>query len=78
MPKRQPARRTHCPHCGKETPTVSGVCTQCWGSKGGRLFTVEKRGPEGGPYDPLLSRWGCSFTMVMIVGIALLLLSGWT
>jgi len=60
---------------------VRGVCTECWGSKGGRLFTVEKRGPEGGPHD--LSgwqwgSWGCSFTMVLIVPVALPVVSGWT
>ena len=58
---------------------MRGVCTECWGSKGGRLFTVKKRGPEGGlEVDPSLWRWGCSFTMAMIVGVALLVLSGWT
>jgi hypothetical protein len=57
---------------------VRGVCTQCWGSKGGRLFTVEKRGPESGPQDPTLWRWGCSFTMIVIVGVALLMMSAWT
>ena len=79
VPERQPARRSHCPHCGKETATVRGVCTECWGSKGGRLFTVEKRGPESGPLEPPeFWRWGCSLTMVVIVGVAVLVLSGWT
>jgi hypothetical protein len=58
---------------------VRGVCTQCWGSKGGQLFTVEKRGPESGPpQDPAFWQWGCSLTMVVIVGVAVLVLSGWT
>ena len=48
-----------CPHCGKNSATVRGVCTECWGSKGGRLFTVKKRGPESGP-SILSSRWGRS------------------
>jgi hypothetical protein len=48
-----------CPHCGKNSATVRGVCTECWGSKGGRLFTVQKRGPESGP-SLLSPRWGWS------------------
>ena len=28
------APRSACPHCGRETPTVSGgVCADCWGVK---------------------------------------------
>jgi hypothetical protein len=77
VPEKRPARRSHCPHCGKETPTVRGVCTNCWGSKGGRLFTVEKRGPRGGGEDPWFWPWGCSSTALVIAGIALSSLSGW-
>jgi hypothetical protein len=25
---------TPCPHCGRDTVTVSGVCRDCWGYKG--------------------------------------------
>jgi hypothetical protein len=39
------ARRTPCPHCGRNTKTIEGVCADCWGSKeeGHRQFFVEKR-----------------------------------
>jgi hypothetical protein len=65
---------------------VRGVCTECWGSKGGRLFTVKKRGPHGNPVDPSESglldpwrqSWGCSSTILLIVGAAIVVLSGWT
>jgi hypothetical protein len=38
------ARRTPCPHCGRKTKTVQGVCADCWGSKEGgrRQFFVRK------------------------------------
>ena len=60
---------------------MRGTCTECWGSKGGRLFTVKKRGPESGPFDPVgwqWGSWGCSFTMIVTVGASLLTLSQWT
>ena len=40
------ARRSACPHCGRETKTVEGVCADCWGTKeeGHRQFFVPKRG----------------------------------
>jgi hypothetical protein len=31
-----------CPHCGRTTKTVQGVCADCWGSKGGRQFWVRR------------------------------------
>jgi hypothetical protein len=36
------ARRSLCPHCGRVSPTVQGVCADCWGSKGGRQFWIRK------------------------------------
>jgi hypothetical protein len=36
------ARRSLCPHCGRMSPTVQGVCTDCWGSKGGQQFWARK------------------------------------
>lgn len=38
------ARRSHCPHCGRETKTVEGVCADCWGTKekGHRQFFLRK------------------------------------
>jgi hypothetical protein len=40
------APRSLCPHCGRMSPTVQGVCADCWGSKGGRQFWLRKRGPS--------------------------------
>jgi len=78
VPERRPAPRSNCPHCGRETPTVRGVCTECWGSKGGRLFTVKKRGPEGGiDEDFWLRSWGCSWTGVVIVVTVIVVASPW-
>jgi hypothetical protein len=42
-----------CPHCGRQTKTVQGVCADCWGSKGGRQFWVRKDGPRAGALDDL-------------------------
>jgi hypothetical protein len=44
------ARRSPCPHCGRETKTVEGVCADCWGTKeeGHRQFFVPKRGASPG------------------------------
>jgi hypothetical protein len=38
------ARRSMCPHCGRMTKTVEGVCADCWGSKepGRRQFFARK------------------------------------
>jgi hypothetical protein len=44
------ARLSPCPHCGRKTKTVQGVCADCWGSKeeGRRQFFVRKtRGSPG-------------------------------
>ena len=32
------APSSRCPHCGRDSKTVQGVCADCWGSKGGRQF----------------------------------------
>jgi hypothetical protein len=48
------ARHSLCPHCGRMSPTVQGVCADCWGSKGGQQFWVRKTGPS--PDDPLFDR----------------------
>ena len=49
------ARRSLCPHCGRVSPTVQGVCADCWGSKGGRQFWIRNR-DQGWPFEisPLL------------------------
>jgi hypothetical protein len=36
------APKSPCPHCGRTTKTVQGVCADCWGSKGGRQFWVRR------------------------------------
>jgi hypothetical protein len=61
------ARRSPCPHCGRESKTVEGVCADCWGTKeeGHRQFFVQKRqGSPGWFFDDL--RW-----LPLLVGIAL-------
>jgi hypothetical protein len=35
------------------SPTVQGVCADCWGSKGGRQFWLSKRGPSAPDEDAL-------------------------
>jgi hypothetical protein len=37
------APSSRCPHCGRDSKTVQGVCADCWGSKEGRQFWVRKR-----------------------------------
>jgi hypothetical protein len=65
------ARRSPCPHCGRETKTVEGVCADCWGTKeqGRRQFFVEKRGGSPGWFflDDLL--W---LPVVLALGIAVI------
>lgn len=41
-----------CPHCGRTTKTIQGVCADCWGSKGGRLLGATRRRSDafGGPW----------------------------
>lgn len=36
------APSSRCPHCGRDSKTVQGVCADCWGSKEGRHFWVRK------------------------------------
>jgi hypothetical protein len=75
--RRRLTPKTHCPHCGKRTATVRGVCTECWGGKGrARLFTIRKRGPEEAPPDPV---WGCAPWWLAVLSAAVLsILRGWT
>jgi hypothetical protein len=44
------ARRSLCPHCGRVSPTIQGVCADCWGSKGGRQFWIRKS-DQGWPVE---------------------------
>jgi hypothetical protein len=39
-----------CPHCGRTSKTVQGVCADCWGSKSGRQFWIRKA-DQGWPLD---------------------------
>jgi hypothetical protein len=34
------APSSRCPHCGRDSKTVQGVCADCWGNKEGRPFWV--------------------------------------
>ena len=42
-----------CPHCGRNSKTVQGVCADCWGSKGGRQFWLSKQAPRASILDDL-------------------------
>jgi hypothetical protein len=79
LPRRRWRRspRTPCPHCGKVTATVRGTCTECWGSKGGQLFTVEKRRPAGAGVDPVLGPSGCLWWPLLLAALSLSILLGW-
>lgn len=59
------ARRSLCPHCGRMSPTVQGVCADCWGSKGGRPFWIRKTD----------QRWPFEFSPLLL-GAALALVPG--
>jgi hypothetical protein len=49
------APSSRCPHCGRDSKTVQGVCADCWGSKGGRLFLARNNGPGWPPaLSPIL------------------------
>jgi hypothetical protein len=77
--RRRLSPKTRCPHCGKRTATVRGTCTECWGSKGGRLFTLHKRGPESAGDDiPSGCVWGCLSWAVALSALWLFILLGWT
>jgi hypothetical protein len=47
------ARSSLCPHCGRKTKTVQGVCADCWGSKeqGRRQFFARKSRVSPGWFD---------------------------
>ena len=36
------APSSRCPHCGRDSKTVQGVCADCWGSKGEKQFWARK------------------------------------
>jgi ribosomal protein L37E len=42
-----------CPHCGRDSKTVQGVCADCWGPKeaGARQFWIRKEGPRDSLLD---------------------------
>ncbi|HEV2902250.1 MAG TPA: hypothetical protein VGW30_03210 [Gaiellaceae bacterium] len=44
------APSSRCPHCGRDSKTVQGVCADCWGSKGGRQFWIRKA-DQGWPLE---------------------------
>jgi hypothetical protein len=57
------------------SPTIQGVCADCWGSKGGRQFWVRRS--HGSPsylenlfgIDPL---WPIAFALVVLLPVAAL------
>ena len=40
------APRSPCPHCGRETKTVSGVCAECWRAKQSGAHEVFRSEPR--------------------------------
>lgn len=48
------AESSLCPHCGRTTKTVQGVCADCWGSKVGRQFWLRKHAPRRSTLGDLL------------------------
>jgi hypothetical protein len=65
------ARLSLCPHCGRKTKTVQGVCADCWGSKEGtgRQFFVRKTQGSPGwfPFDDYV--W---FVVLAAFGLAVI------
>jgi hypothetical protein len=56
------------------SPTVQGVCADCWGSKGGRQFWIRKR-DQGWPFgiSPLLLGAAVALVPGLILVIAWIL-----
>lgn len=68
-----------CPHCGKRTKTVFGVCPNCGRAKPGEAVLSPERRPLGstfwGELDVLLS-WGLVLAPGAILFAALILFVG--
>ena len=45
------APTSDCPHCGRNSKTVQGVCADCWGSKGGRPLGARRQRPRTASLD---------------------------
>jgi hypothetical protein len=43
------APSSRCPHCGRVTKTVDGVCADCWGPKEARARRFAFRRTQGSP-----------------------------
>jgi hypothetical protein len=65
------ARRSLCPHCGRMSPTVQGVCADCWGSKGGRQFWV-READQGWPFGISPFLLGAVVAALPILAVVLL------
>jgi hypothetical protein len=48
------------------SPTVQGVCADCWGSKGGRQFWIRKTGPSAD--DPVID-WLSGYALVAVLAL---------
>lgn len=71
------AERSPCPHCGRETPTVSGgVCADCWGIKDPERAVDFRPQPKTEPllgWDGLFdwlpgAAWTAAAALVAVVG----------
>jgi hypothetical protein len=68
------ARRSPCPHCGRETKTVEGVCADCWGTKEEdhrQSFVLKREGSPGWSFldDPAVWR-----AVVLALGLGVIVL----
>jgi hypothetical protein len=57
------------------SPTVQGICTDCWGSKGGRQFWLPKAGSA--PESPVLNRLSPYLIGAAVVAVPAILLGLW-
>jgi hypothetical protein len=69
-----------CPHCGRTTKTVQGVCADCWGSKGGRQFWVRRYQGSDSLLEEFLglrTGWIIALTALLASLPALVIVIGW-
>ena len=69
------APSSRCPHCGRHSKTVQGVCADCWGSKGGRQFWIRKT-DQGWPLEVSPVVLGAALAALPTLIVALLWILG--
>jgi hypothetical protein len=71
------ARRSLCPHCGRVSPTVQGVCADCWEPKeDSRPFWV-RRGDQSWPFrlHPIALGVLVAGVPILVLGVLLWILA---